>query len=57
MLTEPCVMFFSPLRVVLSAISRDEYLTSAVRTKEGDKAGRWQFKTITIPRTGMFVRS
>ena len=33
MLTEPCVMFFSPSRAVLSAILRDEYLTSAVRTK------------------------
>ena len=42
MLTEPCVMFFSPSRAVLSAILRDEYLTSAVRTKEGDKAGRNQ---------------
>ena len=31
--------FFSPARAVLSAILRDEYLTSAVRTKEGDKAG------------------
>ena len=29
MLTEPCVMFFSPSRAVLSAILRDEYLTSA----------------------------
>ena len=28
-------MFFSPSRAVLSAILRDEYLTSAVRTKEG----------------------
>ena len=36
MLTESCVMFFSPSRAVLSAILRDEYLTSAVRTKEGD---------------------
>ena len=27
-------MFFSPSRAVLSAILRDEYLTSAVRTKE-----------------------
>ena len=39
-------MFFSPFRAVLSAILRDEYLTSAVRTKEGDsffssKDGRW----------------
>ena len=34
MLTESCVMFFSPSRAVLSAILRDEYLTSAVRTKE-----------------------
>ena len=39
MLTEPCVMLFSPCGAVLSAILRDEYLTSAVRTKEGDKAG------------------
>ena len=39
MLTESCVMFFSPSRAVLSAILRDEYLTSEVRTKEGDKAG------------------
>ena len=39
MLTEPCVMFFLPSRAVLSAILRDEYLTSAVKTKEGDKAG------------------
>ena len=31
--------FFSPSRAVLSAILRDEYLTPAVRTKEGDKAG------------------
>ena len=29
-------MFFSPSRAVLSAVLRDEYLTSAVRTKEGD---------------------
>ena len=39
MLTESCVMFFSPSRAVLSVILRDENLTSAVRTKEGDKAG------------------
>ena len=34
-------MFLSPTRAVnvLSAILRDKYLTSAVRTKEGDKAG------------------
>ena len=36
MLTESCVMFFSPSRAVLSAILRDEYLTLAVGTKEGD---------------------
>ena len=30
-------MFLSPSRAVLSAILRDEYLTSAVRIKEGDK--------------------
>ena len=34
MLTESCIMFFSPSRAVLSVILRDEYLTSAVRTKE-----------------------
>ena len=39
MLTESCVMFFSPSCAVLSVILRDDYLTSAVRTKEGDKAG------------------
>ena len=39
MLTESCVKFSSPSRAVLSVILRDEYLTSAVRTKEGDKAG------------------
>ena len=32
MLTDSCVMFFWPSRAVLSAIWRDEYLTSAVRT-------------------------
>ena len=31
--------FFSPARAVLSAILREEYLTSAVRTEEGDKVG------------------
>ena len=35
MLTESFVMFFSPSRAALSAILRDEYLTSGVRTKEG----------------------
>ena len=35
-LAESCVMFFSPSRAVLNAILRDEYLTSAARTKEGD---------------------
>ena len=39
MLTESSVMFFSPSRAVLSVILRDEYLTSAVRPKEGDKEG------------------
>ena len=34
MLTELCVMFFSPSRAVLNAILRDEYLTSTVRAKE-----------------------
>ena len=32
-------MFFSPSLAGLSAVLRDEYLTSAVRTNEGDKAG------------------
>ena len=39
MLTEPRVLFFGPSRAVLRAILRDEYLTSAVRTEEGDKEG------------------
>ena len=42
MLTESCVMFFSPSHAVLSAFLQDEYLTSVVRTKEGDKAGSKQ---------------
>ena len=33
MLTESCVMFFSPSRAVLSAILRDEYLTSTAEVK------------------------
>ena len=33
MLTESCVMFFSPSCAVLSVILRDEYFTLAVRTK------------------------
>ena len=36
MLTESWVMFFSPSLAVLSSILQDEYLTSAVRTKEGE---------------------
>ena len=39
MLTESRIMFFPLSRAILSAILREEYLTSAVRTKEGDKAG------------------
>ena len=31
--------FFSPSSAVLSAILRDQYLTLADRTKDGDKAG------------------
>ena len=42
MLTETCVMSFLPSHAVLSAILRDEYLTSVVRTKEGDKASSKQ---------------
>ena len=38
MLTESCVMFFSPSRYVLCAILGDDYLTSVVRTKQEDKA-------------------
>ena len=34
MLTESCVVFFSPSRAVLSAILREEYLTSLVLTAE-----------------------
>ena len=41
-LNESCVMFFSSSHAVLSTILWDEYLTSAVRTKEGDKAGSSQ---------------
>ena len=36
-LTESFVMFFSLSQAVLSAILQDEYSTSVVRTKEGDK--------------------
>ena len=39
MFTKSSVMIFLPSSAVLSAILRDKYLTSAVRTKEGDKAG------------------
>ena len=39
MLTKSCVRFFSPSRAALSPILRDEYLTSAIRTKKGEKAG------------------
>ena len=34
MLTESCVMFFSPSRAVLSAILQDEYLTSRLELKK-----------------------
>ena len=37
MLTESCVMFFSPSRAALSAILTDEYLTSRVRTNPRGK--------------------
>ena len=39
MLTKSCVRFFSPSRAALSPILRDEYLTSAIRTKKGEKPG------------------
>ena len=39
MLTESCVMFSFAAPCCLSAILRDEYLPSVVRTKEGDKTG------------------
>ena len=48
MLTESCVMFFSPSRAVLSAILRDEYLTSAVRTKEGDFSSNYSSRNSTL---------
>ena len=50
MLTESCVMFFSPSRAVLSAILRDEYLTSAVRTKEGEISAHSDFRTLNTHR-------
>ena len=40
MLTESFVMFFSPSRAVLSAILRDEYLTSAVDFQNGEQQSR-----------------
>ena len=40
---------FLPSRTVLSSILRDEYLTSAVRTKEGDKADLVLFKLELTP--------
>ena len=51
MLTESCVMFFSPSHAVLSAISRDEYLTSAVSPflAWGDFHARSRFARSTIP--------
>ena len=39
MLTKSCVRFFSPSRAALIPILRDEYLTSAIRTKKGEKPG------------------
>ena len=43
MLTESCVVFFCfcfvPFCPVLSALLREEYLTSVARTKQGDMAG------------------
>ena len=47
MLTESFVMFFSPSRSDFSAILRDEYLTSAVGTKEGDKAAAISRRRVT----------
>ena len=55
MFTESCVMFFSPSRAVLSAILRDEYLTSAVRTKEGDKAGSNQPPSLVLTAEVKYV--
>ena len=40
-------MFFSPSRAVLSAILRDECLTSAVKTKEGDKQAAVSRRRVT----------
>ena len=39
-------MFFLPSRAVLSAILQDEYLTSAVRTKEGEISAHSDFRTL-----------
>ena len=50
MLTESCVMFFLPSRAVLSAILQDEYLTSAVRTKEGEISAHSDFRTLNTHR-------
>ena len=47
MLAESCVMFFSPSRAVLSAILRDEYLTLAVRTKEGTRQAAISRRRVT----------
>ena len=47
MLTESCVMFFSPSHAVLSAILRGEYLTSAVRTK-GDFSSNYSSRNSTL---------
>ena len=49
MLTESCVMFFSPSRAVLSAILQDEYLTSAVRTIKKEKYPRTLILELLTP--------
>ena len=57
MLTEPCVVFFSPFRAVLSAILRDEYLTSAVfsSNRRGPFVGLWHQETEAVRVTGTHV--
>ena len=57
MLTEPCVMFFSPSRAVLSATLRDEYLTSAVRTRKiALKTARDGEKNMSLDSVNIFFK-
>ena len=50
-------MFFSPSRAVLSAILRDEYLTSAVRTRKiALKTARDGEKNMTHDSVNIFFK-